>query len=303
VHHFERRPSARVATTDRLSSVVEIADGHARVAERQPEPDPKLLARFERVFGLPGQKLLDAVAGVEEELSAQARILGIAMPRGGAARATPVPAAQTATAAARSPLAGGASTPGAIAAGAPAGAVPAALASAPDAAAARGRDALLAIDVALEVSSSILVDDDVNHNLTAVVEGIARSGPFDVVVLALLTPERDRLNGRFGFGSRIEAQMPRVTAPVRRGAGLLAEAVIDGAPRIVEDGSAAMLVPAGAPIPHIAVSSFAIQPLVVRRLAIGVVFAGRAGGNRVSRGDLPVLQMLCNLACIGLREV
>lgn len=298
VHHFERRPEARAITTDRLSAVVEIADGHARVAEREPVPDGKLLARFERTFGLPGQKLVEAVAGVEEELRAQARILGIAVPRSGASRAAPAPSAQAPGAAARSPLAGGASAPDASADAPPVESVPAAVAAAP-----RSRDASLAIDVALEVSSSILVDDDVNHNLTAVVEGIARSGPFDVVVLALLTPERDRLNGRFGFGPRIEAQMPRVTAPVRRGAGLLAEAVLDGVPRIVEDGSAAMLVPAGAPIPHIAVSSFAIQPLVVRRLAIGVVFAGRTGGSRVSRGDLPVLQMLCNLACIGLREI
>jgi len=292
VHHFERRPGARVGTTDRLSAVVEIADGHARVAERQPEPDAALLARFERTFGLPGQKLVDALSGVEEELRAQAKILGIAAPRGGAVKAAPVADAGRAAVAARSPLAGAS----------PPDPSPAALAAVP-AGTARGGDTTLAIDVVLEVSSSILVDDDVNHNLTAVVEGIARSGPFDVVILALLNPERDRLSGRFGFGPRIEEQMPRVVAPLRRGAGLLAEVVLDGAPRIVEDGGAAMLVPSGAPIPHVAITSFAIQPLVVRGLPIGVLVAGRSGGTRVSRADLPVLQMFCNLACIGLREM
>lgn len=304
VHHFERRPGARPVTTDRLSAVVEIADSHARVAERQPEPDPKLLARFERTFDLPAQKLIEALAGVEEELRAQARILGIGLPKSVAAKPAHVaPRATVASAAARSPLAGAPEAAPPVPAAAAAAAVlrPSTASASPSAA--HGSDASLAIDVAVEVSGSILVDDDVNHNLTAVVEGIARSGPFDVVILALLNATRDRLAGRFGFGPRIEAQMDRVTAPLRRGAGLLAEAVLDGASRIVEDGGAAMLVPPGAPVPHLPLTSFAIQPLIVRRVAIGVVLAARAGGKPVARTDLPVLQMFCNLACIGLREL
>jgi hypothetical protein len=34
-----------------------------------------------------------------------------------------------------------------------------------------------------------------------------------------------------------------------------------------------------------------------------VVVATRAGKPAVSKADLPVVQMFCNLACVGLREI
>ena len=285
VHHFHRRPGdargGRPLAGERLSAVVEIADAHAGVAERHPEPDAKLLARFERTFDLPAQSLIDALASVEEELCEQAKILGIALlPRAGgvAAPATIAPA-----------LAGRAAPSGR----APARSVP----SSPS------NDVSLAIDVAVELTRSILVDDDVNHNLAAVIEGIARSGPFDVVVLALLNPERTRLMGRLCYGPGIESQLERLSVPLRRGSGLLAEAVLDRKPRIVEVGSAAMLVPPGAVAPQIAAASFMIQPLVVSDLVAGAILAMRAEKASVTKADLPLLQMFCNIAAIGLREV
>ena len=299
LHHFQRKPAdtrgGHPHAGDRLSAVVEIADCHAGVAERESEPAAALLARFERTFDLPPQRLVDALAGVEAELCAQARILGIAMPHdkpvatskgaspGGTARSS------ASSAVAHSVNASTHALPSSVAGVAP---------HAPHA-----QDASLAIDVAVEVTRSILIDDDVNHNLTAVVEGIARSGPFDVVVLALLTPKRDRVVARLCFGPASEGQLARLSMPLRRGAGLLAEAVLDRTPRIVEAGSASLLVPPGAAVPEIAADSFVIQPLVVRDRAVGVVLATRAGKSAVSRTDLPVVQMFCNLACIGLREI
>jgi HD-like signal output (HDOD) protein len=281
VHHFSRRPgdAARSGVGDRLSAVVDIADRHARVAERAPEPDARLLTRFEQTFELPAQKLLEALAGVEDELRAQARILGIALP------ALDDAAAQAS-------------------AGEPAPAAPPATATTelPDAPPAR-RNGALAIDVAVELTRSILVDDDVNHNLAAVVEGVARSGPYDVVVLALLSPRRDRLVGRLAYGPGAEAQLERLSLPLQRGAGELAEAVLDGSARIVAQGSPAMLVPRGAPVPDIAAASFAVQPLVVRDVVAGALLAARATAGSVGRDDLPLLQMFCNIAAIGLREV
>jgi len=288
VHHFQRRPGdargSQPAAVDRLSTVVEIADSHARVAEHDPAPDPKLLARFERTFGLPPQKLVEALASVEEELCTQAKILGIALPR--EKPAAPPPAHGDPTP--RPRAAGGARSP--LRDEAPVALPPAG-------------HAALAIDVAVEVTRSILVDEDINHSLTAVVEGIARTGPFDVVILALLDPQHDRLVGRLCYGPGSENQLARLAMPVRRGAGLLAEAVLDRTSRIVEVGSAALLVPPGAPVPEIAAASFVIQPLVVRGLAVGVVVATRAGKPAVSQADLPVVQMFCNLACVGLREI
>jgi len=283
VHHFHRRPGdargSRPLATERLSAVVEIADRHACVAERQPEPDAKLLARFERTFDLPAQSLVDALAGVEEELCEQARILGIALlPRTEAV----APCAETL------PTAAG---------GALSNAHPRALQPA------RSNDASLAIDVAVELTRSILVDDDVNHNLAAVIEGIARSGPFDVVILALLNPQRDRLVGRLCYGPGIESQLERLSVPLRRGCGLLAEAVLDRTSRIVEVGSPALLLPPGAPALQIAAASFMIQPLVVGDLVAGAIIAMRTEKASVTKADLPPLQMFCNIAAIGLREV
>lgn len=285
VHHFHRRPGdardGRPLTGERLSAVVEIADAHASVAERAPEPDATLLARFERTFDLPAQSLVDALASVEDELCEQAKILGIALlPRaaGGAASATTTPA-----------HAGGAAPNGRS----PARVVPSS----------RTNDVSLAIDVAVELTRSILVDDDVNHNLASVIEGIARCGPFDVVVLALLNPERTRLVGRLCYGPGIEGQLERLSVPLRRGSGLLADAVLDRQTRIVEVGSPAMLVPPGAVAPQIAAASFIIQPLVVNDLVAGAILALRAEKASVTKADLPQLQMFCNIAAIGLREV
>jgi hypothetical protein len=168
---------------------------------------------------------------------------------------------------------------------------------------ARRGDAALAIDVAVEISGTILDDGDVNHTLTAVVEGVARSGGFDVVVLGLVNKGRDQVAPRFCFGTELEREGGRLTAPLRRGAGLIAEAVLDATPRVVEHGTTMMLVPSGAPVPRIAASSFVVHPLVMRGRAIGVIVALRTGTPPVTRADLPVVQLFAKLACIALREI
>ena len=153
------------------------------------------------------------------------------------------------------------------------------------------------------MTGSILADEDASHNLTAVVEGVARAGGFDVVALGLVSRNHDQVTPRFCYGTDLEREGGRLAAPLRRGAGLIAEAVLDAAPRVVEHGTTMMLVPSGAPVPRIAASSFVVQPLVVRGKAVGVIIAMRTGTPAVSRADLPVVQMFANLACIALREV
>ena len=79
--------------------------------------------------------------------------------------------------------------------------------------------------------------------------------------------------------------------------------MLDATPRVVERGTTMMLVPAGAPVPRIAASSFVVQPLVLRGKALGAIVAMRTGAPAVTRADLPAVQMFANLACIVLRGV
>lgn len=338
VRHFQRRGSGaqHEHTTDWLSAVAEVADAVTRAVERGVAPDEQLLEQFEDTFGVPAHRLGEAIRAADDELRMQARILGITPSRArlpailaGALRTTRpggTSAASSATGAAAGVAAG--TTRAAaddvaheaahvasdcahaalgndahVAADAPAGGPVAHATSAGKdvVVAPHHADTALAIDVAIEVTGSILLDDDVNHNLTAVVEGVARSGPFDVVVLALATPARDRVLARLCYGPGIEPDVQRLDAPLKHGAGLLAEAVLDAAPKIIASGSAAMLTPPDVAPPRIDVRSFLLQPLVLRGKAIGVIVAARSSAV-VTRADLPVVQMFANLACIALRE-
>lgn len=291
VHHFQRRTgdlhTVHGTLAEQLSAVVELADLHTRVKELGTPVDATRIARLEAEIELSPQRLADALDAVDEEMPAHTRMLGLlparerrpmaVSPAGGVM--VQVPQVRTAD----------------EAIAAPAGSAPAP--------AERHGDVALAVDVAVEVTGAILDDGDVNHNLTAVVEGIARSGGFDVVVLGLVGKGREQVVARFCYGTDLEREGGRVAAPLRRGAGLIAEAVLDGTARVVERGTTMMLVPAGAPVPRIAASSFIVQPLVVRSRAVGVIVAMRTGTPPVTRADLPVVQMFANLAGIALREI
>lgn len=292
VHHFQRRTgelqTIHGTLAERLSAVVEVADVYTRAAELGAPIDAARIARLEAELELSPQRLADALEAVEEEMPGHTRMLGllplrerrtVVSPAGG------VVVRVSSTSDAEEVLAR------------PAPGAPEHATSAPCG------DPVLAVDVAVEVTGAILDDGDVNHSLTAVVEGVARSGGFDVVVLGLVSKARDQVAPRFCYGTELEREGGRLAAPLRRGAGLIAEAVLDAAPRVVESGTTMMLVPSGAPVPRIAASSFVVQPLVLRGRAVGVIVAMRTGTPAVSRADLPIVQMFANLACIALREV
>jgi HD-like signal output (HDOD) protein len=297
VHHFQRRSgdlhTAHGAVAERLSAIVEVADLHTRAAELGVPVDAARIERLEAQLELSPQRLADALEMVEEEMPAHTRMLGL------------LPLRERRTVAVR---AGGVVVRVAhvkdealpAAASDVSGSAP--VLSEPPPVAHRG-DASLAIDVAVEITGTILEDGDVNHSLTAVIEGIARGGGFDVVVLGLVNKARDQVAPRFCFGTELEREGGRLAAPLRRGAGLIAEAVLDASPRVVEHGTTMMLVPSGAPVPRIAATSFVVHPLVMRGRAIGVIVALRTGTPPVTRADLPVVQMFANLACVALREI
>ncbi|MBM4245144.1 MAG: HDOD domain-containing protein [Deltaproteobacteria bacterium] len=291
VHHFRRRSgnvhALHGTLAERLSAVVEVAELYTCAGELGVPVDSARVTRLEAELELSPKRLADALESVAEQLPGHIRALGIAparprkaaalAPGGGGAKAPPAKA----------------SPPDVVVQAQPPGPVPPLWSA----------DASLAVDVAVEVTGSILDDEDVNHNLIAVVEGVARAGGFDVVVLGLVSKARDVVVPHFCYGTDLEREGGRLAAPLRRGAGLLAEAILDATPRVVERGTTMMLVPAGAPVPRIAASSFVVQPLVMRGKAIGVIVAMRTGAPSVTRAVLPFVQMLSNLACLALREL
>ena len=82
--------------------------------------------------------------------------------------------------------------------------------------------------------------------------------------------------------------------------GMLAETALGRVPRVVESGSAALLVPAGLAVPRQEIGSFLVVPLLIRDRTLGVLLAARAPASpAVTSRDLPVVQLFGQLACVA----
>jgi HD-like signal output (HDOD) protein len=287
VRQAARESDALRLSADRLSAMIELADAYARQAERSPEPQSALLAQMEKVLSLSREQSLALFERVEGEMREQVKILGLEPP--------PPPAPAAPSVAVRS------SAPGSASGTSPAD--PRNAASAGIVAEVADSANALALGIVTEITHAILTRDDINHVLGAILEGIARSGRYDAVVLALVTVQRDRLVGRLAYGEGVQQQLSKISAPLTAGSGLLAEAVAERRPRVVGTGLAASLLPPGAPVPAIPCASFLIEPLVVRDRAVGVILATRRVAGSVSANDLPLVQTFSNLAGIALAEI
>jgi GAF domain-containing protein len=157
-----------------------------------------------------------------------------------------------------------------------------------------------AFEILAEITRGILAQEDINDTLAMVLEGIARTGRFDVAFLALLNARKDRLVGRLGYGDGVAEYLRALSIPLAPGAGMLADAVLAREPRVVPRGTPAMLVPNGSPVPTIPAASFVVQPLVVRTKVVGVMVAARRGGPVVGATDLTLVQVFCNQAGLAL---
>jgi GAF domain-containing protein len=143
--------------------------------------------------------------------------------------------------------------------------------------------------------------DDPDHTLSMVLEGIGRVGRFDLVLLALLDPGENALVVRLAYGERVEEGLRVLVVPCGAGSGLLAETLLGRAPRLVAEGTAALLVPAGAPAPPLPAGAYVTHPLVTRGRGAGVVLAARTRGP-VGPDDLPMLDLFCNQATLALER-
>ncbi len=228
-----------------------------------------VLQRFQAHFALAPEQFIAAAETAEETLREQAPMLGIALPKTSAHQA-----------AARRPPAheGGAhghADPGTT-------------------------DAPSALAVIAEITQAILAGENINDVLSMVLEGLARAGHFDSVLLALLNPSRDRIVGRLGFGEGVEAFLRSLVVPLRADAGALAEAMVTRQARVVAQGTPADLVPRGDSTGAVRLESFITCPLIVRQKAVGALVAARAGAPAVAKSDLAVVQLFCSQASLAL---
>jgi HD-like signal output (HDOD) protein len=279
----ERRPLT--GSVEHLVTVVDLAARHAHGASETAPPAPVLLARFRSLFGLPDEPFVAAARTVAESWREHAVVLGlVSAPVAGA------PDARDAREAAAPPPAAREAPP------APAAGVALATALPPPAAA----DAPRLLAVVGEVARALLASPDRNRAVVHVLEHLARAGRFDVAFIALLASDGVRLVGERGVGPGVDAAVRTLDVPLAPGAGLLADAALGRAPRLLVPASAAALVPPGAAPPALALRSCLVHPLVAHDAVRGVLLAGRDGGPPVSVDDLPLVRLLADLAGLAL---
>lgn len=285
----EPGPSDRasvVGTAAKLSAIVHVAADYARTAEAGAEKSEGALHRYQALFGLGPEHFVAMTQVARDEVREQAALLGLAPPP-----RDPVRPAATSTAREDA-------TPATAARPAEAARAARAVRPAPSIAG----DGRVALEILAEISRATVEQDDINHVLFMVLEGIARAGGYDAVFLALLSVKQDRIVGRLGHGEGVEQYLSELAVPLRPDAGVLATTVLSRTPTIMPEGSPAQFVPAGAPVPHIPAASYVAHPLTVRGKTVGLLVATRAEGPPVSAADLPLLELFCNQASVALAQ-
>ena len=280
----------------RLFALVDVANAYAACAI---DPDPEVRGETEAILRAAettfGRKLDDVRAAVErgaEEAREHMPIIRSIAPR-------PAGGGRT-LAAARpehaEPMRGAAES------------VPRTLGPEPMGAAGLGHDGSggapvsgASVEILAEITRAILAQENINDTLATVLEGVARTGPFDVAFLALLNGRKDHLVGRLGYGEGVSAYLSALTVPLVPDAGVLAEAVLGREPKIVSAGAPRRLMPAGTAPPAIPVASLVAYPIVVRGKAVGVLVVGRKdGAPAVNAADVMVVQLFCNQIGLAL---
>lgn len=263
----------------KLAAVVDLsADWVARTADEGPAAGAEVAQRFAALFGLPAERFATATAAAMKAFTEQAPVLGLGATfpqRAPATTATaPVETAHAADVTASEPARGDQGS----------------------------RAAHAALELVTEITQATVDGTDITTVLSMVLEGIARCGTFDVVLLALLTTQKDRVVGRLAYGDGAQSCLPAIAAPLERGSGVIAECILGRAPGVYPAGTAALLVPPGTPAPRLPITSLLTMPLVVRDKAVGAVVAARTGGVALGASDLRIVQLFCNQAGLALSQ-
>lgn len=274
-----------VSAGERLFAVVDVANEYAARAIDDTDPDVRaemegILRTTETTFGRRFEDIRAAVdRAVEEAREHLPSLRGMGGRSGGATR---VRAGSAASAHAGSP-----------------GGVP----EREHGAASATQDAMAShatLGILADITRAILGHENINDTLAMVLEGVARTGGFEIAFLALLNGRKDHLVGRLGWGEGVAQYLGTLRVPVTPGAGVLAEAVLEHEARVVTTNAASVLGVDGS-ASAMPVESLVVHPLVVRGKAIGVLVAARTSQRpSVGPADVTLVQLFCNQAGLAL---
>lgn len=166
----------------------------------------------------------------------------------------------------------------------------------------RRPDAAYGMQAAAAIARAIVEREDLGTLLRDVLEGVARAGGFDAVVLYLADAAKENLTARLATGEGIAAHLEALGVPLTTAGGVAAATLLDGTARVVEAASPALLVPAGATPPDIPARSIVTHPLCVRERSVGVLVAMRGAGAPIDSTALPTMQLFSQLAALAVDD-
>lgn len=166
----------------------------------------------------------------------------------------------------------------------------------------RRPDAAFGMQAAAAIARAIVERDDLGALLQDVLDGVARAGGFDAVVLYLADASKENLTARLATGEGIAAHLEALGVPLTAAGGIAAATLLDETARVVEAASPALLVPVGATPPDIPVRSIVTHPLCVRDRSVGVLVAMRGGGTPIDSTALPTMQLFSQLAALAVDD-
>ena len=289
VQFFLRKTAGRLAADEKLLLVADLA---------KERDDAVLIELAQDRLGLSEERARQTVAAALSSLTDQADAMGI----GGIAPSGPPKKPASAKSPAR-PASKPASKPGLkpVRAAARTASKPGA-AAAEEAAEWRKADPAFGLEAAGNLARAIVDRRDLGSLLGEVLESVARAGGFDGALLYLADHTQGNLVPKLGFPVELTQAAARLAVPLTAESGCAALTAVKNEARVVEEASAASLVPAGVEAPALTVRSLVAHPLCVRSRVIGVLLAFRKGAPAVNASSVPVVQLFSQLAALAIDD-
>jgi eukaryotic-like serine/threonine-protein kinase len=185
---------------------------------------------------------------------------------------------------------------------------PAAAASHPDAAeearaaAAASRQTLF-LHALEEIAGALAGSAPPGDVFMMILEGMYRGIGFERVLLALVTPDRAWMRGRYGLGEHASEIVASFAVPLDASGGALGRVIVGARELLVADATDAEAV-AGVPrgfLDRMRAHTFFLIPLVIRGSAIGAFYVDRtAAQGPITEAEQRSLRMLVNHAVLAV---
>jgi len=162
-------------------------------------------------------------------------------------------------------------------------------------------NARLLMELMADVTQALTTECSLNQVLTMILETLYRGLGFEHVVLAVLTTDRQWLQGRYGLGTSIEEFIAAFRFPVGR-PGLLGDALKAGGDLIVnfQDVTDADFKQRFSPA--LGSSTLFIYPVAVRGKTIGCFFGHRSSARPLTPEEMQSLSILRNYGVLAIER-